>query len=101
MMLMGKVQSLYTVLRSENRAPGRSSGSHTIFMESISNSLVGQMNSGSTAEVNFPGLEQYSFDSDETTRRENGLVLGLSLGSDIGPHSWYTLLSPGNVSIVS
>ena len=91
MMLMGKVQSLYTVLCSENRASGRSSGSHTIFMESISNSLVGQINSGSTAEVNFQGSS--SIHSIPTSQQYEKTVLSW------GCHSGATLaLSPGILS---
>ena len=40
LVLTCKVQSCCTVLRSENKACGRSSDSHTILMESIPNSLV-------------------------------------------------------------
>ena len=48
-----QVEPYCTVLRSENIASDRSSGSHAITMESIHNSLAGQVNCSSTAKVNF------------------------------------------------
>ena len=53
MMIASKVESHYTVLRSENWALGRYSGSHTLSMEFISNNLVGEVNFSSTTEVKF------------------------------------------------
>ena len=44
MMLASKVELHCTVLRGENWAVARSSGSHTITMEIIPNSLVGEVN---------------------------------------------------------
>ena len=53
LMFVSKVDSHSIVVRSENWASGRSSGSRTIIIELIPHSLVGQVNFGSTAEVNF------------------------------------------------
>ena len=44
------------MLRSENWASDRSSGSRSIIVELIPHSLVGQVNFSSTAEVNFQRL---------------------------------------------
>ena len=90
-MLTSNIQLLYTVLRSDNRASGRSSGSHSIIMESISSSLIGQVNSGSTAEVNFQGSS--STHSIPTRQQDEKTVLPW------GCHSGATLtLSPGVLS---
>ena len=75
MMLTSKVQSLYTVLSCENWASGRSSGSHTIIMVSIPNSLVGQVNIGSPAEVDLQGSSR-SHSIPTRQQHEKGLALG-------------------------
>ena len=54
-MLASKVESPYTLMRSENCPLGRSPGSRTIIMEFIPNILVWQVNLSSTAEVYFQG----------------------------------------------
>ena len=53
MLHANKVESYCMVLRSENLALGRSSGSRVIIMEFMPNNLAGQVNFSSTAEVNF------------------------------------------------
>ena len=53
LMLASKVESHCTLLRSENWALGRSSGSLTIIMEFIPNNLVGELNFSSKTSVNF------------------------------------------------
>ena len=53
LMLASKVESQCTVLRSENWAMDRSSGSHTITMEFIPNDLVCEVNFSGTTQVNF------------------------------------------------
>ena len=52
-MLASKVETPYTVMRIENCPSDRSSDSRNIIMEFIPNSLVGQVNLSSPAEVNF------------------------------------------------
>ena len=54
-MLSSNVESHSTVMRSENCPHGRSFGSHATIMEFIPNSLVGQVNLSSPAEVNVQG----------------------------------------------
>ena len=101
LMLASKVESHCTVLRSENWALGRSSGSHTIIMEFIRNNLVGQVNFSSTTEVNFQrfGCTRViaTRQQDETTVLQwscPGTTLPLS------PGVLSTLQTPGNFSIV-
>ena len=54
MMQASKVESHCTVLRSDNWALGRSSGSHIITMKFIPNNLVRQVTFSSTTDVTFP-----------------------------------------------
>ena len=54
-MLASKVESHYTVMRSQNCPSGPSYGARTITMEFIPNSLVGQVNLINTVEVNSQG----------------------------------------------
>ena len=69
MMLASKVESHCTVLRRENWALGRSSGSHIIIMEFIPNNLVGEVNFSSTPEVNF---QRFSCTHVIATRQQDG-----------------------------
>ena len=88
------------MLRGENWALSRSSGSHTIIMEFIPNTLVGQVNFSSTTEDN---CQRYSCTHVITTRQQykkNGLPLGFSPGNDLAPVFWCILQSPGNFSLV-
>ena len=88
LILTSKVQSLYTELRSENWTSGRSSGCETIVMESIPNRLVGQVDIGSPAEVNFQGSS--SAHSIPTRQQDEKTVLhwGCQRGATL-------ILSPG------
>ena len=89
LMLGSKVESHCTVLRSDNCALGRSSGSHTITMEFIPNSLVVQVNFSSTPEGNFHRLS--CTDYDETTIQEKVLHWGYHPGTALTlycPVSW-------------
>ena len=80
LMFASKVDSHFTVLRSENWASGRSSGSHTIIIESIPHSLFGHMNFSSTTEVNF---QSFSCTHVIATRHKNKKTV-LSWGCDPG-----------------
>ena len=98
MMLTSKVQSLYTVLRSENWASGRLSGSHNIIMESVPISLVGQVNISSPAKVNFQGSScTHSIPTrqqDEKTVLHRGCHSGATLALSPGVLAGFLVTSP-------
>ena len=69
------------MLRSENWALGRSSGSHTIILEFIPNNLVGEENFSSTTEVNF---QRFSCTHVIATRHQEEKTV-LQWGSRLSP----------------